>query len=217
MCFHDVTQQPPPPSPHPIYLIVIFWRLHSCIQQLLSLFQLSSSCSLSSSFSLFQPSEATVGRRNTVMNPHGSHSCGSVGVCDHGKSGPPITAHDVQMFSSVPVNTKGTLPPPSVTLCVFFCSDPEFNEALIKSATSSITLTITLPTRSLWCPNIVWTVLVPVWILTVQFCSVRTFCIIEQTIVSQRIRAETEHQIRASKCNREQSEPSQSWNTSWEG
>lgn len=34
------------------------------------------------------------------MNRCGSHSCGSVGVCHHGKSGPPITAHAVQMFSS---------------------------------------------------------------------------------------------------------------------
>lgn len=45
------------------------------------------------------------------MNLCGSHSCGSVGVCDHGKSGPPITAHAVQMFSS-----KGRGPFPSISL-----------------------------------------------------------------------------------------------------
>lgn len=36
--------------------------------------------------------------------------CGSIGVCEHGKSGPPITAQAVQTSSRVPGNTKGTLP-----------------------------------------------------------------------------------------------------------
>lgn len=124
VCCHDVTQQPPtppPPSYFPHGYLLTFAFLPDVSETfggpaLLSIFQLSFS------LSLWQPSEALGGRRSAVMNPRSSHSCGSVGLCDHGKSGPPITAHDVQMFSSIPVNTKGTLPPPHLLRFVSFAA-----------------------------------------------------------------------------------------------
>lgn len=69
-------------------------------------------------FSPLQPSGPT--RRTTIRNP--SWVCVALVELEHGKSGPPITAHAVQMFSCTPVNTKGTLP--SICRYYAFCFSP---------------------------------------------------------------------------------------------